>query len=78
MPSVKSYIINVKWDGEAKVWWAESNDIPGLVSEALTFPDLVQNVLAVAPELIELNAPNSDDGTLVFNSVHVEPIRMHV
>lgn len=79
MANMKSYVVNVRWDTEAGVWWAESSDIPGLVSEAKTFPELIQRVTAVAPELIELNDDDDgDDGTLVFNSVHVETLRAHL
>lgn len=79
MLPMKSYIIRVLWDGEAGVWVAESTDIPGLVSEADSFHELVRKVTAVAPELIELNADDDDGdcGTLVFNQLHVEQIRIH-
>jgi predicted RNase H-like HicB family nuclease len=43
------------WDPEAGVWWAESDDIPGLVTEAKTFDELVTNVCDLIPELLELN-----------------------
>ncbi|MDR3450556.1 MAG: DUF1902 domain-containing protein [Alphaproteobacteria bacterium] len=44
-----------KWDGEAKVWVAESEDLPGLVTEAATIPELIQRSMEVIPELIESN-----------------------
>ena len=47
--------VRAHWDGEAGVWWAESDDIPGLVTEAKTFDDLVSNVCALIPDLLELN-----------------------
>ena len=47
--------VQAHWDAEAGVWWAESNDIPGLVTEAKTFDELVSNVCALIPDLLELN-----------------------
>jgi predicted RNase H-like HicB family nuclease len=44
-----------RWDAEPKVWWAESEDLPGLVTEASTMPELIQRIMDVAPELIEDN-----------------------
>ena len=33
---MRSYPVVAEWDGEAKVWVATSDDIPGLVTEAET------------------------------------------
>jgi len=49
------YTINVIWDGEADVFVATSDDIPGLVTEAGSFSDIVANVMLIAPDLLELN-----------------------
>ena len=48
--------VTTRWDPEARVWVAESEDIVGLVTEAETLDALVARVTAVAPELIEDNA----------------------
>jgi hypothetical protein len=42
-------------DDETGGWWADSEDIPGLITEAPTFDELVERVRAVVPELCELN-----------------------
>ena len=47
--------IQVFHDPDAGVWWAESEDIPGLISEAATFDALCDRVSAVAPELLAAN-----------------------
>jgi predicted RNase H-like HicB family nuclease len=47
--------VRAHWDAEAGVWWAESEDIVGLVTEAKTFDELVSNVCALIPDLLELN-----------------------
>jgi predicted RNase H-like HicB family nuclease len=54
---VETYVIRAFWDGEAGVWVAESDDVPGLVAEAPT-PDALETKLKVlVPELLELNTP---------------------
>jgi hypothetical protein len=45
------------WDDEAGVWVAESEDVPGLVTEAPTIERLVAKLQVMIPELLELNAP---------------------
>jgi predicted RNase H-like HicB family nuclease len=78
--AMKTYVINVRWDDEAKVWWCSSDDIVGLVTEAATFPELIERVKAIAPELLELNATETDDqpASLLFNSLHIEPFQARV
>lgn len=60
--SMRQYHVLAKWDGEAKVWVAESDDIPGLVTEADTLERLIERVAAVTPELLELNNHSPVDG----------------
>jgi antitoxin ParD1/3/4 len=55
------YEVQAHWDDEARCRWAENTDIPGLVTEAATFDDLVARVMAVAPELLALNTGLSPD-----------------
>lgn len=43
------------WDGEAKVWVAESEDVPGLITEAGSENGLVEKLSVLVPELLELN-----------------------
>ena len=52
--SVK-YVINATWDDEAGVWVAESDEIPGLITEAPTFETLQEKLCVLVPELLELN-----------------------
>ncbi|WP_082554942.1 DUF1902 domain-containing protein [Devosia sp. Root635] len=52
-----------QWDNEAGVWVATSDDIPGLVTEAASLDELLERVLAVAPELLEDNAHLIEDGS---------------
>lgn len=60
-------MINMVWDAEAGVWFASSDDVPGLVLESSSFDALVERVRMAVPELAELNhfsVPNS----LIFRS----------
>jgi len=49
------YTVKFIWDEEAKVWIADSNDIPGLVLESGSLDALMERVSIAATELIELN-----------------------
>ena len=49
------YEVRAHWDADAGVWCADSDDIPGLVTEARTWDQLIKNIHDLAPELIELN-----------------------
>ncbi len=44
--------VHATFDVEAGVWWAESDDLPGLVSEAPTLEGLIDRVTAVAADLL--------------------------
>jgi predicted RNase H-like HicB family nuclease len=54
------YEIRAQWDGEAGVWVAESDDVPGLVAEADSPKLLVQKLRTLIPELLELNGAVRD------------------
>ena len=54
------YEIRAQWDGEAGVWVAESDDVPGLVAEADSPNVLAQKLRVLIPELLELNGVPSD------------------
>jgi predicted RNase H-like HicB family nuclease len=43
------------WDEEAKVWVAESDEVPGLATEAPTLEGLVEKLKVMIPELLDLN-----------------------
>ncbi len=45
-------------DPETGYWWAESDDVPGLVTEAPTFEELERNILDLVPELLAANRPD--------------------
>lgn len=49
------YNIKAEWDGEAGVWVASSDDVPGFATGADTFEDLIEKLRVVVPELLEEN-----------------------
>ena len=48
-------VVYAKWDDEAKVWVATSDDVPGLVAEADSLDSLVPKLKVLIPELLDLN-----------------------
>jgi hypothetical protein len=69
------YEVQAHWDDAARRWWAESTDIPGLVTEAATFDELVERIMAVAPDLLALNMGLSPDADV---PIHVTAERTAV
>jgi predicted RNase H-like HicB family nuclease len=47
-----TYHVKVIWDNEAEVWVAESDDIPGLITEAETQAELESKLRIMVPELL--------------------------
>jgi predicted RNase H-like HicB family nuclease len=47
--------VHAFWDNDAKVWVAESDDIPGLATESETMEHLIQKLHILIPELLEAN-----------------------
>jgi hypothetical protein len=60
--------IQARWDGEASVWIATSNDVPGLVVEADTWPAMIEEVRLVLPELMELSGLGHESLSLTFKA----------
>lgn len=53
------YIVKLTWDGEANMWVATSDDVPGLVLESNSYDALIEKVKFAIPELLELNNSRS-------------------
>jgi predicted RNase H-like HicB family nuclease len=49
------YFVRAEWDGEAQVWVATSDDVPGLVTEADTIEALLAKLRVMIPELLGAN-----------------------
>jgi hypothetical protein len=52
----KFLTIEVIWDEDAKVWVAESEDVPGLVTEAPSMEELHNKLGSMIPEMLEANS----------------------
>ena len=47
--------VTATWDNEAKVWVAESEDVPGLATEAATREEMLRKLEEIIPALLEEN-----------------------
>jgi hypothetical protein len=47
--------VQVTWDAEAKMWVADSDDIPGLAAEGADEKSLMEKLTGLIPELLALN-----------------------
>lgn len=56
----QAFTVRAVWDAEARVWVAESNDVPGLVTEGASQETLVEKLTSLVPELLELNNHSID------------------
>ena len=48
-------VVVATWDAEAEVWVAESDDIPGLATEAATVAAMTRKLRLLIPEMLALN-----------------------
>ncbi|MGH7844165.1 MAG: DUF1902 domain-containing protein [Candidatus Binatia bacterium] len=73
--------VKAVWDDEAKVWVAESDDVPGLITEAPS-PDALSTKLAILiPELLEANHALPSDQKFVnirvqFHGEHIATLQV--
>jgi len=65
------YKIEAFWDGEAEVWFATSDDVLGLATEAQSLESLTQKLRIIIPELLILNKQITDNyqGEICFEIV---------
>lgn len=56
MEKIVKVTVTATYDKDADVWTVTESDIPGLVAEAATIPELEKYVLELIPELLELNS----------------------
>ncbi len=62
MASLREIQVIALWDDDARVWVAESEQVPGLVTEAETLEVLLVKLEALIPELLELNTGHAPQG----------------
>jgi len=69
MAMAREHIVHAKWDDEADVWVATSDDVPGLVTESKTFEALLKKLRSLVPELLELNGAMPKSGKAAYRVV---------
>lgn len=72
-------IVRAFWDQEAKVWVAESKDVPGLATEAPTMEELIRKLKVMVPELLSLNLKekfSENEVPIEIISQRVETLRL--
>ncbi len=55
MEETKKIVVTAVWDSEAKVWIAESKNVPGLITEAENSNSLTVKLRVLIPALLEEN-----------------------
>jgi predicted RNase H-like HicB family nuclease len=55
------FVVRARWDAEAGVWWAQSDDILGLVAEAETIELLKEDLRELVPELLKMNSQETSN-----------------
>ena len=68
-----NYNVKLTWDGEALMWVATSDEVPGLVLESNSYDALIEKVKIAIPELLELNN-NPSLKTIKFVSERLEEV----
>lgn len=68
MPNERNVEVSATWDDEAGVWVAESDDVPGLVTEAETMEALLEKLRILIPELMELSGLNERTANIHLRS----------
>ena len=69
---MSTYLINAEWDGEASVWVASSDDVPGLATGADTIEALIEKLKVIVPELLDENGLLPAGATEVQFAVRAE------
>jgi hypothetical protein len=67
-----SYLISTRWDADAKVWTASSDEIPGLVAEATDIEVLIRKLRVRVPELLEANGVIPKRSGKLGLTIHVD------
>jgi hypothetical protein len=64
----KEIHIDAHWDDEAQVWIATSGDAQGLVVEASSWQEMIDEVRLVLPALLELNGESDRAVSMTFKA----------
>jgi hypothetical protein len=64
----RSITVDARWDGEASVWIATSDDVTGLVIEADIWAAMIEEVRLVLPGLLELSGEGNEKISFTFRT----------
>jgi hypothetical protein len=64
----RAIAVQARWDPEASVWLATSEDVPGLVIEADTWATMIEETRLVLPDLLELQGEHDRKISLTFKA----------
>ena len=72
-------VVKAFWDKEALVWVAESEDVPGLITEAPDMETLISKLKVLIPELLEANGKifENEDIPFLLKSEFSDYIQLH-
>jgi hypothetical protein len=65
----RAITIDARWDGDAAVWLATSDNVHGLVVEAESWPMMTDEVCLVLPDLLALEGEGADDFSVTFRKL---------
>lgn len=57
---MRSITVTARWDDEARTWWTDGEDVPGLCCEGSSFEELSEAVFSLAPDLLVANGGARD------------------
>ena len=64
----QDYKIDAQWDDEARVWIATSADAPGMVVEAPSWAQMIEEVRLALPDLLDLDERATRQISLTFKA----------
>jgi len=67
------YIVEVRWDEEANVWYAFNDSMP-LALESDSFDTLIERVKIVAAEILQDNGAGQNPFSLYFRAERKESV----
>jgi len=56
----KTFNVIATWDDDASVWVATNDDVPGLITEAVTTELMIEKLKILIPELLDANGEPDD------------------
>lgn len=66
--------VRATWDDEARVWVAESDDVPGLVLESGSMDALIERLRYAVPEMLALNGVGKNTVQMSIISQRLEKV----